>query len=249
MSCIKQKILEATQYQGNTNPRVDEISASELGSDITQIFLRQKYGVIKDTNFGQNSLGSIIHLGIDKALELDEDIVTEYKCDPIEISGLKLTGSIDIIDWLNKTIYDIKSTKEYTVKQYKKDLENHYYTWQVNAYRYLMEHKYDKKYDMKLIFILKDGGLNSRTGVEVPTIQIVDVPYIEDYKLEDKVTSIKKELDLLHSGVMELQPCKDTYIRKVKGQIVHMKCKYYCSYADKCQVNQEKLIYRKEPVF
>ena len=242
-------LLKATQYQGNSDPRKDEISASELGSDITQIFLRQKYGVVKDTEFGQNSLGSIIHLGIETALKDCDGIETEVKLDPKDVFGIKLTGTADIINHNSKTIYDIKTTKEYTVKQFVKDAENHHYTWQVNAYRYLAKEMYGENYNMKLMFVLKDGGLNSRTGVMIPTIQEIEVPYICDSEIESKIKGIKEELDLLHSGVMEIQPCKDTYIRKVKGQVVHMKCRYYCSYADKCPVNQDKLSYKKEPMF
>lgn len=227
-----EKILEKTQYQGNTEAGVKAISASDFGNDILQIWLRYKYGVPEKTEIGQDTIGTLFHFGVEQILK--DEAETEVSMELEMQNSWKLTGTADII--LENAIYmcDIKLTKSYTIERVEKEQE-HQYVWQLNVYRYLYEKLHGKEMQMYLIAFLKDGGYDFRKMENKPSLRVVQIPYISDIKIEEKFKEITEDIEKYEELGVEPPQCKDLWFRKVRGKSVPVRCMQYCAYKDKCK--------------
>jgi hypothetical protein len=90
---IEKKLLDKTQYGGNKEPMVKAISASELGNDLLQIYLRYKYGVPDSTEFGQDTIGSLMHIALQDILKDEYEVEKKYQYQ--FSNNWFLTGSIE----------------------------------------------------------------------------------------------------------------------------------------------------------
>jgi len=235
MNKIIKKIIEKTQYQGNNKPNIKQITASQFGDDLLQIWLRYKYGVIPNDKFTQSTIGSLVHIGIQELIksepeiEIEKDVLVKFS------NGWSLSGSIDIVDNKEKVIYDIKVTKQYTVKQLKKE-QKHHYIWQLSVYRYLMKELTGIDYNTKLLAILKDGSdYNIKEGNATPHYEIIDLEPISYEEIKRRFNEIVNQLESYDKLGSYPEQCKDLWIRKFKnGNTIKMKCEVYCSYKYVC---------------
>jgi len=229
---ITQKILEKTQYSGNKEPGVKSISASDFGNDLLQIYLRYKHGVPNNTEFGQDTLGTLVHLGIQSIFD-EDGILIEPKFEKKFDNGWNLTGSIDILNLKDKEIIDIKVTKQYTIEKILKE-PNHQYRWQLSVYKYLAEKEYNLKFSTKLLLVLKDGGYDFRKSVINPSIELLEIEPMSSEQIEDKFYEITNKIEE-YEKLGEYPPiCSDLWWRKTKEGSIPIRCKQYCSYKDVC---------------
>jgi len=243
MNNLEQILINETQYSGNTEPNIKQISASQFGDEMLQIWLRYKYGVPKRNKFDQSTIGSIMHKGIEIILSKYDDFETEVDVEYEFVNGWKLSGSIDIVDVENKIIYDVKVTKQYTIEQLKKEPEHHY-IWQLSVYRYLMNKLMNTDYNIKLLAILKDGtDFDSRTGTARDHISIIDLEPKSYEEVERRFYEITSEINKFEITDSYPEKCENLWFRKIKGNLIPMKCEIYCSYKDVCPyyVNTRKM--------
>ena len=228
---ITEKILEKTQYNGNKEQGIKALSASDFGNDLLQIYLRYKYGVPDSNNFGQDTIGSICHIGLQDILK--DEYECEKKFNVIMKNNWKLTGSIDLLNIKNNELIDIKVTKQYTVERVLKDI-NHQYRWQLSVYKYLVDKYYNIDIDIKLLLVLKDGGYNFRKMMIEPSLELLDIEPISKDKIEERFYEITKQIK--HYEQLDEYPpqCKDLWWRKTKTGSIPVRCEQYCSYKDVC---------------
>ncbi len=227
---ITEKILEKTQYQGNTEAGIKAISASDFGNDILQIWLRYKYGVPEKTEIGQDTLGTVVHFGMEQILK--DEAETEVSMELEMPNGWKLTGMADIV--LQDAICDIKVTKSYTIERVEKE-PDHQYVWQLNVYRYLYEKLHDKEMSMYLIAFLKDGGYDFRKMENKPSLKVIQIPLVSNDEIEKKFYEITSQIEQFETLGIEPPQCKDLWFRKVRGKSIPVRCMQYCAYSDKCK--------------
>ena len=216
---IKEKILKSTKYIGSGIEQ--SISASSVGNETCQNWLRAKHGIINDTEVGQNTIGSILHLGMETMFK--DTVYSTEKNFSKKLSDYTITGTADLVT--DDCIYDYKLTKNYTYKMWIKDQLTNGYTIQLNVLRWLAEsNDPSTKFSMKLVWFLKDANATK----DEPNMIISDVPIIDiEPIIQQAIDDIK--------GVLDVPPkCKDLWMRKVKGTNVPFKCKYYCSYNKVC---------------
>ena len=229
---IEKILLEETKYQGNSEPGSKALSGSDFGNDILQIWYRQKYGVIEtDSEFGQNTIGSLIHIAIQSILE--GEYLVEYPMKHKMINGWNLTGSVDLLNVHDKDIIDIKTTKQYTVEKMLSD-SNHQYIWQLSVYRYLAKKYFAEDFNTKTMFILKDGGYDFRKQVRKPSYQIVEITPKSYMEVEDKFYDIVKQLEEFDKTEPP-EKCNDLWWRKSKTISIPVRCQEYCSYNKVCK--------------
>jgi len=221
---LEKIILEETKYIGSDIK--NSISASQVTTEPLQQYLKWKYGNIEDDKVGQNTLGSILHLGMEQILK-EKSALTEYSMEYKLWNDWTITGTADLI--VDGAIYDYKFTKEYSRKMWLKDKENHQYTIQLNTLRYLWKQlpsdiKTEPK--MYIVWFIKDAKQGE------PTMIIDEVPLIKH--IEDILIDATNELRQWVENDIEPPVCKDKWTRKIKGNTVHTKCMYYCSYNKVC---------------
>ena len=239
MNNIEEILIKETQYKGNNEPNIRQISASQFGDDMLQIWLRYKYGVPKSDKFTQSTLGSLVHKGIEAILSKYDEIETEKDVEKEFDNEWKLSGSIDIVDNKNKVIYDVKVTKHYTIEQLRKEPEHHY-VWQLSVYRYLMKHLTGIDYDIKLLAILKDGtDFDSRTGSAKDHIKIIDLEPISYDEVEKRFYDITYDIEVHETLGSKPEQCKDLWFRKRNGTLIPIRCEVYCAYKDVCPYYQK----------
>jgi len=221
-------LINETNYGGNKDKENKAISCSQLGSDPQECLMRYKHGVIDENKFGQNSIGSLVHMAIESIFKHRDDFKTELALSMPIYEDWLLTGTMDLFDVKNNTVYDIKVSKTYTLQKLKEE-PRHNYKLQVNGYRMLLEDNGYKDVQMKILFINKEGGFNARKNEDIPSIEIVDVEYAENGYIEDMV---KEYVNFIQMG--KEKKCDDVWVRNVKGKSMPMKCFKYCSYNNLC---------------
>ncbi len=229
------EVLKATQYSGIKEANTRIISASQLGADPQEVLMRYKYGIIDDDTIGQNTLGSLVHIALEKIYSNKKGILVEYCPKPIKIDDLFLTGSIDRIDIINKEIIDIKVTKTYAIKKMIEGTSEAY-RWQLSAYRYLMYRETGDDFKCFIEAWDKQGGYDVRKGEDIPTKQKIE---IEPYSYEQVKARFRKLVEFVKKGVEK--QCDDVFLRKIKGKTVPLKCLKYCSYNKVCKFYNPKV--------
>jgi len=223
------KILENTRYSGKNKKNQKIISCSQIGSEPQQVLLAYKYGVIEQNDIGQNTIGTLVHKGLEHSFIKEANIHTEYSMEMLLKNGWILSGTADRIDLNNDVIVDTKVTKTYTIDMIKKE-PMHQYRLQLNGLRILAEYWYKKPFKMLLEIFNKQGGYDVRSGETIP-----DLTYIEVEKIDDDIvlSNINDLIQFIENGVE--QKCSDVWLRKVKGDIIPLRCLKYCSYNKVCK--------------
>lgn len=208
------------------------ISASSITKDILQLWFEQN-DYEKEEKLSDATLGSIVHLGMEKIFEntfnLKDDVTIEKRFSK-EIIGWEITGKPDII--IGDTIYDYKTGKNYSRKQFLKEGKNHPYSIQLSIYNWLIGG--NKK--AKILWMMKDSKAIDGEPVFIED----DVILMNDTEVETLLVDKILELEKYPSDVMP-DECNDLWLRKVKGTVIKMKCKLYCGYKNVCPYFKETI--------
>jgi len=231
---FEESILNITQYSGSKEAGIKRISASYINSDPLVVYYRYKYGIIDSNRIGANTLGSLLHLGLENLeienVELEKSIEMEIENDWI------ISATIDYINFENKTIRDFKVTKRYTYEKFNQDSD---YAWQLRMANYiLMKNKIiDAPYKMYVSMFLKDPEENYKNK-ELSTLVYREVDPVPDKEIEAKIKALANEVDSYINGSKKEQ-CKDLWWRnkKVNGTNtkIPMRCEKYCDYKNNCE--------------
>ena len=238
---LKQFILDITQYGGNQEKEVKAISASQIDTDVLQLWLRYKHGVLPSKDISQAEIGTLGHKGVESEI-LDRliatDVVPEVELEYEMKNDWKLTGTADIVDYECRVIYDLKFIKKYRVeklqKAIEKDPESDTYIWQMNVYRYLLKKMTGQRFRMVVASLSCDGGFNFRKGIKEPVYQEIDIPILDDGIIESQFNT---QVGLMENYLNKdkIPPvCDDVWPRKVAGTTVPVRCLQYCSYKEVC---------------
>jgi len=232
---IQSAILENTQYEGNSKPHQKVISASDFGNDLLQIYYRYKFGVPKKQTIGQDTIGTVVHKGIETIFKTYADVLTEVEMDIEICNGWKLSGTADIAIPNEGIIADVKVTKQYTLEKLKNE-PLHSYRLQLNVYRYLYEKLWKPKMDnLYLIVFLKDGGYDFRKMKDKPSLQVVQIDKIPDKIIEKKFHKIVNAIETYEELDIIPDKCQDVWMRKTKNGSIPVRCMQYCAYNNVCK--------------
>ena len=221
------KILKAVEYNGNKQKNQKEISASMLGLDLQQCLLKYKYGTIENQTVGQNTIGSLVHLGLN-CIDFGNEVECEYPTS-IKYKDWIISGTIDRVDFKNRIITDTKVTKTYTIQSILKD-DLHSYRLQVNMYRILLKKLTGIDFNMQLEIFDKQGGYNYRKGETIPDLVYLLIERINDEIIWDRVDDIIKFIE-----IGQEKSCDDVWLRKVGSETIPTRCELYCSYKQVCK--------------
>ena len=164
------------------------------------------------------------------------DITVEERMSTV-IDGWYISGKPDLIDNVNKVIWDFKTSKNYSKKMVDKDKYIHTYAIQLAVYNMLL----GGGYTAKILWFMKDS---SAPALE-PVVFEQEVPI---YSPEQITKIIKDKIHLLETyGDTMPDQCADTWARKVRinGKYTFLKdtkCRFYCSYSTTCEKREYNLL-------
>jgi hypothetical protein len=252
---IRKEILKVLAY--DREPMQPRLSASMINDNLYHKLMTIGYGSIEG-NVSQATIGSIFHKGIEVVLK-DADITNELELEPIQFGRWTITGTADLVDTINKVIYDVKLVKysKYAGgKSFKglkdKDAEDEDYFIQLNIYRYLLEQMFNVPFDMKLLLFFKDGGWDYRQKQPIPSFAEMEVPKIPDFKISNLINNTIEELEeyiefnedgsieeikLDEVGEMHKKECREKYgfITTKSGDKKPGRCSLYCDFKNVCK--------------
>ena len=140
-------LLESAEYSGNKLPEQKIFSASMLGNDMLQIYLKYFNGTTSQKQYGMNTLGSVYQLGADVAADnwnerhysqkkpqYQQALRLTYKLS----NGWTISGEMDHIDWINNVIVDNKVVTETSVLKVKSEGKDNGYALQMGVYQFLL---------------------------------------------------------------------------------------------------------------
>jgi PD-(D/E)XK nuclease superfamily len=219
-------IMKIEFYSGTKNS-LETVSVSEVADNEPLIgYLKRKFEP-KAERVSQATLGNIFDYGMKK-------IILDYKIGSYETGkrlnyntkkGAKLTGEPDIIDEVNKIVYDIKLTKIYKHKVILTNPIEDAYGIQVNIYKLMLG--WDDKSSLRLFMGLKD-----QTEVkpnQPDAIEEVEIPHITPEKLENMVDDYYFSVFSMLEGKEPIpDKCNETFGNDLR-------CKHYCSYNHVCK--------------
>lgn len=233
----KQALVDAAAYSGTREAKQRVFSASSLGSTVLQNYYRYQFGVIKDHEFGQNTLGSIFQLGVDAIFKGSEQYINSMRAKHTLDNGWVISGEIDQLDMKNRVIIDNKTTKTYKIKMLKKQNKDDDYMLQLAVYRWLLwKNGEGKDWKTVLACVDKQGGYDSRTLDPIPSLEMLEVETYTVEEIEAMLISKTDELDQWIELGSEPEVCPDRWTRRLKtGVTVDTKCKLWCSYKDLCK--------------
>jgi len=215
---IEKIIKEKTAYSG-TKKEGKILTASMVGAEDYQNYLRIKYGIEERESIDQTTIGTLLHLGLEKIFGKGKRIKANK-------GDWTLEGEYDA--FIDNVLYDFKLTKSYTEKKIKENIENHPYTLQLNFYRYLLEKEGQKVKEMKLVLFFKDGGYDFRRDKNIPDFKEIKVPEINIEKIiEEKIKTLNEWL----KDESKIERCKDLWFRGDKP----IRCIKYCNFRKFCK--------------
>jgi len=236
-------VLQAFEKACTYNHKGEKtISGSQLGKDTLQIYLNLKYPN-RDTEafkVTQASLGSIFHLGMEKAIEMmNEGHKTEVEVSMPLMAGWMLTGTVDMIEFVDgePVLHDYKLTKIYKGKMLRKEFANFVttdaYALQLNAYSVMFDEEKHRARKTKMILDMfyKDAnelkGENAYEPIDVPFMSATDIIVLAN----EKVMELEK---YLNSDSVPPE-CEDKWIRKTRtGEVIKTRCELYCDVKNVC---------------
>ena len=242
---ILKHILKGTEY--DREPFDKRLSSSMLKSQPLELILSIAHKSVP--TFGQNTIGSLAHLGLERIFNSIDGYQTETPYTLSYKNGWRLTTTIDLLETNDNgslNVYDYKTTKQYTLQMLLKDINknplDNRYICQVNHSRYILEklgHKIDKLY---LFMMLKDGGWNYQKKVITPDYTIVEIPRIDDKDLEDifdkQIAIAEQYIDFENQKVKSYpKQCKPEF-GMMEGK--NKKCELYCDYKTICPMYKGK---------
>ncbi len=242
-------LLESAEYSGNKEPEKKIFSASMLGTDILQIYLKYYHGSKKQNRFGMNTAGSVYQLGADVAAD---NWNQKHHANKIQYQqALRLTytlpngwivsGEMDHIDWINKVIVDNKLVTETSVLKVQKEGKNNGYSLQMAVYQFLLYEymieqgeKNPEVFKVLLPMVNKGHSLYKKVNkTEIMNMIEPDTHTIEDIKLLliEKTNLLQEYIDS-----EEVPPECDNLWWFGFGAAPKrkMRCLFYCDQAEHC---------------
>lgn len=246
MSNIQQSIndyekmlLNATQYSGNSKAGTKKYSASMLGNNVLQNYLKIMNGSTDKPKFGANSIGSLYQLGVDEATRRWNELEPgryefakrlEYTLP----NGWVISGEMDQIDMELKVIFDNKVSTATTISKIRSEGKTHGYALQLAVYKWLMWKEYGELYQTALPVVdkghsfFKTNKNECLENIEVFTYEPEDI----ELMLIEKTDELQTFVDL----GQEPEMCTDLWIMARKGSAPkRMKCLYYCDQNKNCK--------------
>ncbi len=255
MNYIDEMILDATRYESGSKDNIPEnalfLSASMLGNEPLQNYLRTIHGNTEQEKVEDNTLGSVLHLGMeqvvlkskDKILDKALSVETEKPMHIQITDDWFFTGTADLVIEMHDIVYihDYKFVKAYSLTKYNEQLKDidtdyHQYVYQMNGLRYLAQQYYpEKDIFTQLDFFIRDANkLKGESVHESPVI-----PYIGN--IEDIIKTKISDLDKAIKN-LEVPPiCSDLWARKIKGKFIpDVRCQFYCDQKNNCPYYKNK---------
>ncbi len=242
---IEDTLCKAAAYSGNQKSHKKEISASQLGNDDLQLYLKYMNGGKDSTKFEANTAGSIYHLGAEAAFENVSDTQTELSMRYELSNGWIVTGTVDLILHMFKIIADHKLTTGTSISSTVKEGRNSSYALQMGVYKLLLKKNHDlDDYTAILPMVdksfsyFKKNKYDQLTFVEVETHSLEDI----EQMLIDKTNKLQEYIDL----GLEPPECKNLFWYAPKGQARKtMRCIYYCDQRENCASYKKRNPMRK----
>jgi len=232
-------LLNAAKYTGNTEPGKKKFSASMLGNDVLQNFLKFKFGSHDGNKFEANTLGSIYQLGVDEAVEINNQDDTKHSYISAQrlyqtlSNGWEVSGEMDQVDNENEVIFDNKVTTATAIGKVPTEGKEHGYALQMGTYKWLMYKEYGVLYQTVLPMV--DKGYSYFKTNKNDQLTFVDVETYTPDEIEEKLLTATNELQ--HYIDLDITPerCANVWPMKRKGQpAVMMRCKHYCDNSHNC---------------
>lgn len=224
------ELLESYKWYDNKFSDVkNHISASSFANETLELWLDRE-GYDREEKLGDNTVGSLVHIAMEKLVTdlCDPQLVCEKRFDKA-IGGYLVSGSMDLIDYSTRTIYDYKTAKNYSRKMLAKEGKNHRYAIQMAIYNWLLTNENESNFTCKIFWIMKDSKAAEREPVFVEEeIEIMSREEIEAYMLEKIAV-----LDAYDSKTIP-DKCSDLWTRKVKSALIDTKCEFYCGFKKTC---------------
>ncbi len=228
-----QLFLKATRYTGNTEPDVKQFSASMLGNDPLQNYLKFKHGSPPEKEFTAATFGSVFHLGAELAFKdtPNADVETSMK---VKLqNGWTISGSVDLILHEHKQIIDWKTTTGTAIAKVKTEGRDGGYALQLAVYKYLLYKTQGKIYNTSLGMI--DKSFSYFKTNKNDQLTFIEVETYTPEEIEQKLLNATNELQ--HFIDMDISPpqCAELWFLKRKGQpAVKMRCRHYCDQNINC---------------
>jgi len=245
----EQMLLNAAEYSGNKEPGKKIFSASMLGNDMLEIYLKFKHGTKDQIIFEANTLGSIYQLGVDTAADMWNKSKHANQIQYINANRLTyelsngwiISGEMDQIDVINKVIFDNKVTTATKIQDTITNGKNSSYGLQMSVYQFLLYKQQLKDgidtpevYPAVLPMVDKKHSyfqtnkFNALNFIEVETHTVEDTEQL----LLDKTNELQAYLDLDE----EPGQCQNLFWYARKGQKRRpMKCLHYCDQNKYCK--------------
>lgn len=235
-------LLEAARYSGNKEPGKKAFSASMLGNDVLQNFLKFKHGSSDSTQFEANTFGSIYQLGVDLASdtfnkEHGERYKSAFRHRVLLDNGWEVSGEMDQIDTKLKVIFDNKVTTATTLAKIKSEGKMHQYALQLGVYKWLMWKLEGIEYQVAIPLI--DKGFSYFKPMKNNQLEFVEVETYSPDEIEKML--IEKTIELQQFIDLDQEPdqCANLFLYGRKGEIKkRMRCLFYCDFASVCKYNQ-----------
>ena len=235
----EQVLLDATKYSGNQDSKKKIFSASMLGNDPLQNYLKYMHGGKDGTKFEANSFGSVFHLGAEVAFKDIESADVE-KSMSVELSnGWIISGSVDLILNEHKTIIDWKTTTATAIAKSRTEGKHGGYGLQLGVYRYLLWKTENKLYNTALGMI--DKGYSYFKANKNEQLEFVDIETHEPEEIEQLLLDATNELQQYIDLEQPPSQCKELWFFGRKGQTkVPMRCVHYCDQKNNCPYYSDK---------
>lgn len=246
---FEQMLLKGTKYTGNQESYKKVFSASMLGNDPLQNYLKYMYGGKDSTQFEANTFGSVYQLGVDMAADKwnsmnspEMQYINALRLQSkLEGTDWIISGEMDQLDMKNYVIFDNKVTTATTLGKIKSEGKNHSYALQLGVYKWLLYqdevNRGIKPNEYTGVLAVVDKGFSYFKTNKYNQLTFVEV---ETYSVEDIGVMLKETIDTLQDYIdLEQEPgeCKNKFPYKAKGQKVAkpMRCIHYCDFAEHCK--------------
>jgi len=254
---VKQLILDGTKYESGYKNEEDKyvISASMVANDPLQNYLSIVHGKGEDMDIGDNTLGSVFHLGMEHIMRKkraeDEITLTHANGQVIGVeqsyhselpNGWIVSGTADLVTEEVPgvfAIHDYKLSKSYAKKMMKKELYTHNYTIQLQVLDFLFRRErgrpsiINENIRLYCEFFVKDAKAIEKE----PTYERIVCPNTEGTDDMNAVTVMQEKLVAITDSLQayieagEIPPiCTDRWPRNVKGKVIPTRCALYCDH-------------------
>ena len=223
-------IKQGTTYIGSNEPEQKSLSASSFGLEPQQLVLRYKHGNMEpEWSFNESVFGSVTHLGFESIFKDN----TRYECEAkrnMTINGWTVTGSVDLLDKENQSIYDWKILGS---RGFHKSLRKESYIENMSIYNMLFP-----EYNNLFLFAINKGGKSTNKDF-YDIINVTDSIWSysdTNNRIVDLTTNIEKWM-LEPKTIPECNVWQ--FGRTPQGR--PGKCELYCSWRDVCPVYTKRL--------